>query len=100
MTPIIIVFIISIVISLFISLPLIRKSFSDENREKDINILNPEYLRLVNEKDSVLNEIKDIDLDFGLGKLNETDYTELRKKYRYKAAELIKKIEEYEKESL
>ena len=97
MTPIIIVFIISIVISIYISFPLIRRSVKSEGDESKTNGMNPELSRLVDEKDSVLNEIKDIEMDYGLGKLNEADYTELSKKYRYKAAVLIKKIEDYEK---
>lgn len=97
MIPIIIVFILSIVISFFISYPLLRQSINLRNNGGDKENKNYEYLRLINEKDSVLNEIKDIELDYGLGKLNEKDYMELREKYRYKAADLIKKIENMEK---
>ena len=64
----------------------------------DINPLDidPEHIALLREKDRLIDEIKDIDLDYGLEKLGESDYRELRQKYRLKAAKVIKELESYE----
>jgi hypothetical protein len=93
----VLIFIISIVISIFIIYPLLRKYLWNNELELKEPFADPKYTNLLREKDLILNEIKDIDLDYGLEKLNENDYKELRQKYRIKAAEIIKKIESYQK---
>jgi len=86
----VLIFIISIVISLFIVYPLLRKYLWDNEIELKSPFADPNYTSLLREKDLILNEIKDIDLDYGLEKLNENDYKELRQIYRIKAADIIK----------
>ena len=76
---------------------MLRNYLFSNTPETELTGSDPEYSNLLTEKEQVLNEIKDIDLDYGLEKLDENDYRELRKKYRYRAAEIIKKIDEYEK---
>jgi len=93
----VLIFIISIVISLFIVYPLLRKYLWDNEIELKSPFADPNYTSLLREKDLILNEIKDIDLDYGLEKLNENDYKELRQIYRIKAADIIKKIDSYQK---
>lgn len=93
----VLIFIISIVISLFIVYPLLRKYLWDNEIELKSPFADPNYTSLLREKDLILNEIKDIDLDYGLEKLNEKDYKELRQIYRIKAADIIKKIDSYQK---
>ena len=44
-------------------------------------------------KDSLLTAIKDIEFDYGLGKLSREDYEELHGKYRMEAAGLLKEID-------
>ncbi|MGH7849563.1 MAG: zinc-ribbon domain-containing protein, partial [Thermodesulfobacteriota bacterium] len=44
-------------------------------------------------KDSLLTAIKDIEFDYGLGKLTREDYEELHGKYRSEAAGLLKEID-------
>ena len=95
MNLILLIVIISVVISLYVMFPIFSKYLFDTGIDSDIPEDNPEYDRLVREKDQVLNEIKDIELDYGLAKLDEGDYKELRNKYRAMAAELIKKIDKY-----
>lgn len=56
--------------------------------EKDPSIRHLEY-----EKDHIYRAIKEIDFDYGLGKLSEDDYSDLRKQYIYQAAEIVNKIE-------
>ena len=93
----VLIFIISIVISLFIVYPVLRKYLWDNEIELKSPFADPNYTSLLREKDLILNEIKDIDLDYGLEKLNENDYKELRQIYRIKAADIIKKIDSYQK---
>lgn len=44
-------------------------------------------------KDSLLTAIKDIEFDYGLGKLSREDFEELHGKYRAEAAGLLKEID-------
>ena len=44
-------------------------------------------------KDSLLTAIKDIEFDYGLGKLTRDDFEELHGKYRIEAASLLKEID-------
>ena len=66
--------------------------------EEDENIPDDEkslkYLQY--EKDRIYRAIKEIEFDFGLGKLSDDDYSELRKSYIYQAAEIVKKMDELE----
>ncbi len=96
MSLIIIILIISILTSLYVVFPLVRKYLFTGVVELELPNTDPEYRFLLREKDQLLSEIMDIDLDFGLEKLDEKDYRELRYKYRVKAADVIKKIELYE----
>ena len=95
MNLILLIVIISVAISLYVLFPIFRKYLFEDGFDLDISVDDPEYNRLIKEKDQVLNEIKDIDVDFGLGKLDEIDYQELRNRYRARAAGLIKKIDLY-----
>ena len=56
--------------------------------DKDPSIRYLEY-----EKDHIYRAIKEIDFDYGLGKLSEDDYSDLRKQYIYQAVEIVNKIE-------
>jgi hypothetical protein len=75
---------------------MVKKFLMNNKIELNPSDSDPEHKNLLMEKDQLLDEIKDIDLDYGLEKLGENDYKELRQKYRLKAAQVIKKIENYE----
>ena len=75
---------------------MVKKFLMNNKIELNPSDSDPEHKNLLMEKDQLLNEIKDIDLDYGLEKLGENDYKKLRQKYRLKAAQVIKKIEDYE----
>ena len=96
MKLIVFILIISIIISLYILFPMVKKFLMNNKIELNPSDSDPEHKNLLREKDQLLDEIKDIDLDYGLEKLGENDYKELRQKYRLKAAQVIKKIENYE----
>lgn len=44
-------------------------------------------------KESLLTAIKDIEFDYGLGKLTKEDFEELNREYRIEAAEVLKKMD-------
>ncbi len=49
---------------------------------------------LVQEKEKLLDAIRELDLDFATGKLSEEDYQELRERYKSQAALVLKAIRE------
>lgn len=49
---------------------------------------------LVQEKEKLLDAIRELDLDFATGKLSEEDYRELRERYKSQAALVLKAIRE------
>ena len=94
MFELIVTLIISFSVSLFVVYPLVRSYLV-----KDFNPLDTEYresdlMRLENKRDTIFGELSDIEFDYGLGKLNEMDYKELKDKYRYKAADILKEIDD------
>lgn len=66
-----------------------------ENYESGSNNRQKSELQLLEEnKLELYGAIKEIDFDYGLGKLSEDDYKELRNHYLLQASEIIKKIEQ------
>ncbi len=59
---------------------------SDNRQKSELQVLEENKLELY-------GAIKEIDFDYGLGKLSEDDYKELRNHYLLEASEIIKKIE-------
>jgi len=96
MKLIVLILIISILFSLYILLPFLKKYLLNNKIENNTSDIDPEHKNLLKEKDRLINDIRDIDLDYGLEKLGEKDYKELRQKYRLKAAHVIEEIEHYE----
>jgi hypothetical protein len=48
------------------------------------------------EKDNVISNLKDIEMDFRMGKLSEEDYENLREDFRQRAIKAIRKLESLE----
>ena len=100
MSYIIVILIISFAISLYVVIPLIRGRFTKGHQSDEISLLDElnhdGYFDLIKKRDLLINEIRDIDFDFGLGKLNTRDYNEIKDKYRYKAASILKEIDDIE----
>lgn len=84
---------IALLAALFISAPFFLRRgragaeeyFPDPRAEKEKD--------LGSRKDSLLTAIKDIEFDYGLGKLSQEDFEELHGKYRAEAAGLLKEID-------
>lgn len=81
--------------ALFIALPFFlgrRDDGSNDNKTSSHPALK-RLEALQGRKESLYSAIRDIDLDYGLGKLTVEDYEELRQKYRFEAASVLKEID-------
>lgn len=81
--------------AIFISLPFFTGSRSSETGGAD-RASDPGFDRvksLASRKDSLLSAIKDIEFDYGLGKLSKEDFEELNRRYRVEAAEVLKEMD-------
>lgn len=93
---IVIALIISALTAVFIALPFFLNRGRNNSDFEDEVAKDPvlERLRLLEgRKESLYSAIRDIDLDFGLGKLTKEDYDELRRKYRAEAAVVLRQID-------
>lgn len=94
MFELIITLLISFTISLFVIYPLVKSFLGKDPSSLDIENKELELMRLEKKKEIIFGELSDIEFDYGLGKLNEKDYKELKDKYRYKAADVLKEIDD------
>lgn len=92
MISVVVILIISVAVSLYVIMPLLGGSPLGRDPSSD-NGSRDELCGLEEKKDMMISEIMDIDLDYQLGKLNPQDYSEIKNRYRLKAAELLKQIE-------
>ncbi len=98
-----IILIITVLVAIYIALPffLRRKKLNTLVTESEVAYQDPitEKLKnLNNQKDNLYIAIKDIEFDYGLGKLSKEDYEELNAKYKNEAASVLKEIDAIEKE--
>lgn len=75
-------------VGLLIAYPLLRK------RREFVDIGIDSTLELIAQKNIILREIKEIELDFQTGKLSEEDYRALTRQYKEKGAEILKRIDQ------
>lgn len=95
----IIVLVITGITAIFIALPFFLKARATarqgteglENNPPDPVIERLKTLQV--RKESLYSAIRDIDFDFGLGKLSKEDFEELRLKYRIEASSVLKEID-------
>ena len=67
--------------------------YIEDNEQLFSNGKDSSLKHLEDEKDNIYRGIKEIEFDFGLGKLSDEDYKELRQQYIYQASQIVKKIE-------
>ncbi len=84
---------IALLAALFISMPFFFKSKTAAGDEYFPDPRAEKAKELGSRKDSLLTAIKDIEFDYGLGKLSREDYEELHGKYRSEAAGLLEEID-------
>ena len=91
-------------VAIYIALPFFLKKDIQEPDADNVPDPNEEdqtvelIQTLENQKESLFSAIKDIEFDYGLGKLSKEDYEELNNKYKVEAASVLKKIDETQKE--
>ncbi len=54
--------------------------------------------RLLNEKEEIISSLKDIEMDYRMGKLSLQDYTQLRVDFERRAADVLKRLDETDDE--
>ncbi|GBD38089.1 hypothetical protein HRbin37_00334 [bacterium HR37] len=84
-------------ISFLILLPLFRRYEDDnwtEDPEPSLNPLERKLRELHLEKENLYSALKEIELDYELGKLSKEDYDTLLNEYKIRAARVLKEIEE------
>jgi len=98
-----IILIISAAVAIYIALPFFLKSRAQGN---DLTVksgvqsddpITEKYKTLDNQKETFYSAIRDIDFDYGLGKLSKEDYEELKNKYKLEAASVLKEMDNIQK---
>ena len=84
---------IALLAAIFISIPFFFRSETKDGAEYFPDPAVEKVRELNSRKDSLLTAIKDIEFDYGLGKLSRADFEELHGKYRAEAASLLKEID-------
>ncbi|NIR51647.1 zinc ribbon domain-containing protein [candidate division KSB1 bacterium] len=80
-------------ISFFVVSPIIQSRMmkgASNNKNPNLQDLND----LIERKETVYSQIKDIEFDYQMGKLSESDFKELRQQYKAEAVDLLKQIDE------
>ncbi|RPJ85631.1 MAG: hypothetical protein EHM18_09905 [Acidobacteria bacterium] len=54
--------------------------------------------RLLNEKDEIISSLKDMEMDYRMGKLSLQDYTQLRVDFERRAADVLKRLDDNDDE--
>ena len=79
---------------LYVAYPLLRDDLhwmpEDGQNERD---------KALQEKDQVIEELRDIDMDFRMGKLSSEDYEMLKGNFEKRAGEAFRKLESLPKKS-
>lgn len=92
---------ITALVAIYISLPFFfskaekrKDEFETENQFEDAAVEKLKSLN--NQKDNLFTAIRDIEFDYGLGKLSKEDFVELNSKYKIEAAVVLKEIDSLE----
>lgn len=99
---ILVILIITVLVALYIALPFfLRKKHSinetlESTQSAKETPMADKLTALNNQKEALYSAVRDIDFDYGLGKLSKEDYEELNSKYKNEAATVLKKIEALE----
>jgi len=93
--------IITALVAIYISLPFFlskgnqgKGEFDPENKFEEAAV--DKLSALNNQKENLFTAIKEIEFDYGLGKLSKEDFDELNSKYKIQAASVLKEIDSLE----
>lgn len=101
---IIIILIITAAAAIYIALPFFIQK-KDLAKEALVNSYTKEEYPITaklkildNKKETLVSAIRDIEFDYGLGKLSKEDFEELNNKYKLEAASVLKEMDEIQKQ--
>ena len=80
---------------LYVAYPLLHDTAESRTQEKKAT----EQERVVQQKEEIIEILKDIDMDFRMGKLSQQDYQSLKLDFEQRAVEVFQRLESLEKES-
>lgn len=91
----IVIFLVLVILGLLaaVAYPLIKGSSTEEDEEVP---RDPYLQELIFKKEAAYSALKELEFDYGTGKLSEEDYQELRDQYKAKAVSILKEIDEAE----
>ncbi|MFQ5930273.1 MAG: hypothetical protein ACE5MK_11290 [Acidobacteriota bacterium] len=78
---------------LYVAYPLLRETKEIQAPEDE----KTDWEKTVQEKEDVIEALKDIDMDFRMGKLSRQDYQSLKSDFEQRAVEVFKKLESTQK---
>lgn len=78
----------SVITALFVALPILLEAKSTDNQDIAPSISH----ELLDAKEHVLRSIKDLDLDFAMGKVSQEDYNDSKEKLSFEASTIIEKL--------
>jgi hypothetical protein len=90
---------IAILTGLYVARPFFSETLSNESNSLPTDALSFQELALLDlleKKDRVFTELQELDADFSMGKVQADAYPQLRDELKYKAAEILKRVEELE----
>lgn len=82
-----------ILLILYVAYPLLREKLEVGSAEREMTEM--EKLQLA--KEEVVGTLKDIDMDYRMGKLSDQDYENLKAQHELEAVEVLQQIERLEK---
>lgn len=81
-----------IAVVLYIAYPLLKEEKEAAERQR----ASTEKERLMEQKEDVIANLKDIEMDYRMGKLSDEDYRELKLDFERRAVEAFQEIERLE----
>jgi hypothetical protein len=84
---------IALLAAVFIAAPFFFRGGTGDAEEYFPDLRAEKVKELNSRKESLLSAIKDIEFDYGLGKLSREDFEELNGKYRVEAAAILKEMD-------
>ena len=78
-----------IAVVIYVAYPLVKEEEGSLARERD----NLEREKLLEEKEEAIANLKDIEMDYRMGKLSQGDYENLKLDFEQRAVEVFRRLE-------
>ena len=80
---------------LYIAYPLLREEKKESAPEDEAT----DQEKALQEKEDIIESLKDIDMDFRMGKLSTQDYQSLKRDFEQRAVEIFQRVQSLQAES-